>query len=70
MTLTREQMPEFYCPQCGEPTDTFHEGYCKECCEDNQVSLDQHNASYDFWQRLSDDERSRYIRDAVRSVVR
>jgi hypothetical protein len=54
------------CPQCGEPTETLHEGYCAECCADNQSALDLHNAQHDDWQTLTDQQRDARIRDAVR----
>ena len=54
------------CPQCGEPTETLHEGYCAECCADNQAALNQLNAQRDEWQRLTNDQRDACIRDAIR----
>lgn len=52
------------CPQCGEPTDRLHEGYCAECCEENQRALDLHNAAYDRWAGMTDAQRSDEIRRA------
>ena len=37
------------CPQCGLETEQLHEGYCEECCRQNQEALDRHNAEYDHW---------------------
>jgi len=54
------------CPQCGCKTDQLCEGHCAECCADNQVALDLHNAQHDEWQRLTDQQRDARIRDAVR----
>lgn len=54
--------PELYCPQCGEDTDRLHEGYCEPCCEQNQKELDEHNASFDRWQGLSDEQRDLEIK--------
>ena len=54
------------CPQCGEPTENFHEGYCEECCADNQRALDLHNAQFDHWSRLTDAERDKAIKRAIR----
>ena len=54
------------CPQCSEPTDTLHEGYCAECCEENQSSLDAHNFQHDRWQRLSDSDRAAEIKQHTR----
>lgn len=53
------------CPQCGEPTDVFAEGVCVHCCRENQRRLDEHNSSYDNWQRLTDDQRKASIRNAI-----
>lgn len=55
-----------YCPQCGQDTPELHEGYCTECCEDNQRRLDAHNASFTEWQRLTDVQREARINDAIR----
>jgi len=46
------------CPQCGEETEEFFEGYCEHCRDENQRVLDEHNAQYDRWQSLSDEQRS------------
>lgn len=54
------------CPQCGEGTPELHEGYCAECCHDNQQRLDAHNAHFDAWERMSPAQRDARIRDAVR----
>ena len=27
------------CPQCGEETETLHEGCCEDCREDNQKAV-------------------------------
>ena len=59
-------MSTFICPQCGKETDRLHEGYCEECQTENQRRLDEHNASYDFWQRCTDKERDFYIRSAMK----
>ena len=58
-------MPEYDCPQCGEPTQELHEGYCAECCSDNQRRLDQHNAEHDRWQRMTDAQRDAAIKFAA-----
>lgn len=60
---TRMIIPEEYdCPQCGYPTDTLYEGHCRECCDENQLRLDLHNAELDQWERLSDRERELLIK--------
>ena len=56
----------FYCPQCGDDTETLNEGVCEPCRMDNQQFLDEHNAHYDEWRRLSPEERETGIRSAVR----
>jgi predicted amidophosphoribosyltransferase len=50
------------CPQCGEETKELHEGYCEQCCNENQAALDRHNHEYEYWQRLNDEERNDAIR--------
>jgi len=57
-------MTDFHCPQCGEPTETLHEGYCEECCSDNQMRLDEHNARHDWWANMTDSERHAVMRKA------
>ncbi len=54
------------CPQCGEPTETFFEGYCEDCRDERQRVLDEHNARFNWWEKLSDAERDRHIREAGR----
>lgn len=54
------------CPQCGEQTFNLHEGYCKSCYEDNQRSLDAHNAAFDRWERLTVSQRDAEIKAATR----
>lgn len=53
------------CPQCGEETETLHEGYCEECRDERQRALNEHNASFDFWEKCTDAERDFYIRSAT-----
>lgn len=57
-------MREFDCPQCGEKTPTLNEGYCEDCREENQRNLNEHNRSFDNWQRMNSDEREAAIRGA------
>ena len=57
---------KFNCPQCGEPTETLHEGYCEFCRAENQNRLNIHNAQYDYWNKLTDDERWDQIRKAAK----
>lgn len=35
------------CPQCGEETETLHEGFCEDCRKQNQEALDEHNYWHD-----------------------
>ena len=51
-----------HCPQCGEPVEQLHEGYCEDCCNQNQAELDRHNAEYDHWNRMDDERREEAIR--------
>jgi NMD protein affecting ribosome stability and mRNA decay len=56
----------FDCPQCGGETETLYEGVCEDCRVDNQRRLNEHNASYDFWQKCTDAEKDFYIRSAMK----
>ena len=58
-------MTGFYCPKCGDDTETLHEGYCEKCRDQRQMELDQNNARYDWWESLSDGERRDQIRKAM-----
>ena len=58
---------EFDCPQCGDPTDTLHEGCCEQCRAGNQTALDHHNFQHDYWARLSAAEKDAEIKRASRS---
>lgn len=55
-------MCELHCPQCGESAEELHEGYCKECCNENQEVLDRHNAEHDRWERMDNERREEAIR--------
>ncbi len=57
---------DYHCPQCGCDTPELHEGYCTECCEDNQRRLDAHNFGFDHWERMTDAQRDAEIKAAVR----
>lgn len=52
------------CTQCGTLTLRFSEGVCEDCCHQNQRELDEHNAAYDHWARMSGPEREEAIRNA------
>ena len=54
----------FYCPQCGEDTETLDEGYCPECSQNNRDTLALHHAQYDRWNRMTDKQRDDEIRKA------
>lgn len=54
------------CPQCSHETETLNEGYCEDCRQENQNSLDLHNAEYDGWQKLSDNQRHERIKEKLR----
>jgi hypothetical protein len=53
--------PMCYCPQCLEDSTADelrrNEGYCRLCCRQNRQELDQHNAEFDRWDRMSDAQR-------------
>jgi len=53
---------DFLCPQCGEVAEELHEGYCEDCCNQNQAQLDRHNEEYAHWHRLDDEMRDEAIR--------
>ena len=57
-------MNDIDCPQCGEPTPELVEGYCRECRDERQAALDEHNAQHDRWKAMSDAERATAIRRA------
>lgn len=52
------------CSQCGKPTEVFREGVCEDCYLGNQQTLDEHNARFDWWGRLTDDQRAEQIHRA------
>ncbi len=54
------------CPQCGELCGEFHEGVCAPCWQANQDALDLHNAEVDRWEKMTEAEREKAIRWAVR----
>lgn len=54
----------FYCPRCGEETETLNEGYCEPCRNERQRELDEHNAQYDSWRRKTPAQREAAIREA------
>lgn len=58
------------CPQCGEPTETLHEGYCADCCTGNQARLDAHNAQFDAWEKMTDQERAESIQRSADEAER
>lgn len=60
--MTTRLIGQYCCPQCGFDTETLHEGYCQECCEQRQQELNLHNARFDWWDSLSDAERRDQIR--------
>ena len=55
-----------HCPQCGNESETFREGVCEDCHDENQTWLDEFNASFDRWEGLSDHQREVEIRRAMR----
>ncbi len=55
----------FDCPQCSFESEEIYEGYCKECCEENQKTLDQHNFEFDRWESMTDAQRDNDIKRAI-----
>lgn len=60
----RDNDPD-YCPKCGEVTEVFFEGYCKRCRDERQRRLDEFNANFDRWDRMTDNERMAAIKRAA-----
>jgi hypothetical protein len=58
-------MSEFHCPQCGCTVDRLNEGYCDDCHDIRQTELNEHNARFDFWEKLTDRGRDYYIKGAT-----
>lgn len=56
------------CPQCGNEATDFIEGVCAGCFQENQLALNQHNAEYDRWQRLTTAQRDEEIRRAGEQI--
>jgi hypothetical protein len=54
----------FNCPQCGEETEQLYEGYCKDCCDENQNNLDCFNARHDWWNSLTQQQKDEAIKRA------
>jgi glutaredoxin-related protein len=52
------------CPQCATVVEQLHEGYCEQCCNENQAALDRHNFEYDYWNRMDNERREEAIRRA------
>ena len=57
---------EEYCTQCGEITIEFKEGYCVDCCDQNQRELDDYNVSYDRWEEMTPRQRDIEINNSIR----
>ena len=62
----QETITVYDCPQCGEQTMALFEGYCCRCRDENQATLDAHNASFDQWERMTDAQRDAAIKRATR----
>ena len=60
--VERVVMCDLQCPQCGEPTEQLHEGYCEECCNQNQYDLDCFNARHDWWNGLTRKQKDEAIK--------
>ena len=53
------------CTTCGEDATEFREGHCIHCFTDRQNALDLHNAQFDWWESLTDQQREIAIRMAL-----
>jgi len=62
-----EGVSTLHCPACGHETERLHEGYCEPCLDDRQRALDEHNARFDMWRGMTDQEREQAIKDTVRN---
>ena len=58
----------YYCPICEEPTEILHEGYCLDCCIESQRLLDRHNAAFDRWKGLTEQQCLDEIADAIANI--
>jgi len=45
--------------------ERLHEGYCEDCLNQRQAELNEFNARYDWWNKLSDKERDYHIKKAI-----
>jgi hypothetical protein len=54
------------CYGCGEDygAGTFIEGWCSDCFEARQSELYQYNAKYDAWEKMTDAQRDKAIKEA------
>lgn len=52
----------FNCPQCSYETETLNEGYCEDCRQNNQNSLDLHNSGFDRWEKLTNFQKDQEIK--------
>lgn len=55
------------CRQCGELAETFAEGVCLECRDENQAKLDEFNVRKILWDHLTDQEKDCILRDIIRN---
>lgn len=53
------------CPQCGIETPELHEGYCLNCCVQNQTALNAHIIQFDQWQNMTGREKDLQIKAAI-----
>ena len=53
------------CPQCGEETETLHEGYCEECRIENSAAVHDHRHQFTEWESLSVEQRNGKINAAI-----
>lgn len=64
MTNREGGMSNIRCQQCCETIEKLCEGYCEDCCKQNQYDLDCFNARHDWWNGLTQKQRDEAIRRA------
>ena len=59
----------YTCPECGHQVETLYEGYCGACRDYRQMVLDEHNANYERWLKMNDEQREKVIHDRMRETI-
>jgi hypothetical protein len=50
--MSEKEKADWYCPKCGLDCDELREGYCEECCKENQARLDLFLAELDWSEKV------------------